>query len=226
MDVDASLVRQIADRSASNEVVQKPDRSAGFDDDAARDQFGARVLGAVDRPRFEGADVDERKGSPRNREESKQCCGVSAHSLESSGNESHDIDVGPGCPGERFDPERRAAGPFGDVARCAPVELRCKRRDELQRSGRSERPELQHRFRVEGGGDRRPPCGGEEREAFSRISRCSEQVVAEGERKLVCPLKIVEDDQRRRQLTQSPKRGLQDPERLDWIVAFSLAEDE
>jgi hypothetical protein len=59
VDVEASLVRKLANGCAADQVVHEPDRSAGLDDDPTRDELGRGVLRALDWPFFEFPGVRE-----------------------------------------------------------------------------------------------------------------------------------------------------------------------
>src|SRR5262245_13316139 len=105
----ALLLRKLASRSTSDQVVGKPERTRGFDGYAAPDELTRCLLSARFVPPAEVGGIRQRQRTRGDREKCEQRGGVGACTVEARGDQLFRIDVGARGPHECLEPERRSA---------------------------------------------------------------------------------------------------------------------
>ena len=156
--------------------------------------------------------------------------------MQPGGDEPAGVDLGSGRVCERLEPERRSLALPGELACLVIVDPRRERLRERHRLVACERTELDRdtavpreqlaKRRLERRRIRRGPAERDQRERRStRLGRAHE-VVTQRERKVVDPLKIVDEDQCRSNGAQCAMRGLEHPHRLEHSLFLRRPERE
>jgi hypothetical protein len=139
MYIESLLLRDLPGGRDADQVVRKPDRSAGIDSDAPRDKLTHRPLDPAHLPPIQLGRIAKRQTTAGNREQREQSTGVPARTTESRGHEPTGVDLRSSSSHKRLKPKRGTTRPRYELKRRRVGKPWVQHADQLERLAAGQR---------------------------------------------------------------------------------------
>ena len=224
MQAAHGLVREGGQCSFAYQIVRRAEHAARVHRQASGDELRGCALEPFGRPIREPRRLTRRKRPGGDGEQSEQHRRVCARLTLTLAEKLQRIRLYPVGAGQCLEPERRAGCLDPELVRLVFAQARRNGPGKLDSRVAIEPAQLDDghgvraqrvRSRVrEGDRGRGRASRRDDDERVARVSRCSEEVVAEGHRQRIDPLQIVKDEKHGLERAERPVRGLEDAKRI------------